>query len=600
MKRNRLIRLILSITALVLTVCMVSSCGIFNIIANYVITSMTATGPVDFNTVEYKRPDFKKIHDAFDDFLIDIKSGKTGLTLQMTLSEAYMLFNDAQTQYNVAEIMYYNNVNDTTAKEESEYCAEEFAKLQVKLTEVYSAIVEYNQSADLLPGWTDDDFARLKVQKKLFDDEYIEISAEIAKLQTDYMEASANITVTHQGNSYTIDGLVEMVQAGRMDYSLYSSLVSNYYQKLSEEVAPLYLKLVKLNNRIAEKAECESYQEYAYKYEYSRDYLPEDITKVYNYVKQYMPNYYKEAVESINSEVLGTLYEKSYSINEYKTIFNSYFATISSDMRDAFTFMQKYNLYSIGNKKGMQQAGFTTYLPSYEMPYIYLYFQGTIDDVSSFIHEFGHFYAFYKNNFESDSIIDVSEIHSQANELLFLSSYDITPEQRANYTLSKLADMFTTIIDGCLMDEFQAYVHKNIDSIENVNDLNNVFENIAKSYNYQIFDLIIPYKYIWAAIPHNFVAPFYYISYAMSALPSIEIFSIAQENRADAIKIYRNVLDETGYRPYLTVLEANNLSTPFEEKTYQNLESLLSMIKPMSYVITTVLPKPYSFLGLAA
>ena len=39
------------------------------------------------------------------------------------------------------------------------------------------------------------------------------------------------------------------------------------------------------------------------------------------------------------------------------------------------------------------------------------------------IHEFGHFYEFYTYGDEATAQLDVDEIHSQANELLFLPVY---------------------------------------------------------------------------------------------------------------------------------------------------------------------------------
>lgn len=601
MKLKRISKIILTLTALVLTVCMISSCGIFNIIANYFVNSMTISGPRDFESIEYKRPDFEAVSDAFDDFLIDLKSGKTGFALQYSLSDAYLLFNEAQTMYNIAEIKYYINVNDASFKTEKEYCAKEFAKLRVKLVEVYGAIVDYNQSADLLPTWTENDFNDLRVQRKLYDDEYIELMGKIAKIQSDYMEKSANISVTFKNETLLLQDILDKFDQGKITPDEYLEVVSDYYKNWTEVAAPLYIQLIKLNNRIAEKAECGSYQEYAYRFEYSRDYLPTDTVKVYDNVKKYIPKLYRTIVNSLDREALMGAYSANASFDHYTPIFNQYFATVSPDMKEAFAFMQKYHLSCIGNKAGMQAAGFTTYLPSYEMPFLYLYTQGSIDDISSFIHEFGHFYAFYKNNFESDSIIDVSEIHSQANELLFLPYYDFkNDDEREQYALSKIADMYVTVLEGCLMDEFQREVYENIDSVKTAEDINKIFKTVADTYSYADIIQTVPTEYIWAGITHNFVAPFYYISYAMSALPAIQIYSTSLDDANAAIRIYRNVLDETGFRSYLTVLKDNGLTTPFDKKTYTDLVKLPGKITKTDNGTSVSIPMPYAYLGLAA
>ncbi len=599
---KHLSRILLTVIALILTVSMVTSCGIINIIANYVVSGMTQSGPVDFDTLEYTRPNFNQIHTSFDDFLIDIKAGKTGLSLQLSLSDAYTLFNEAQSQYAIAQILYYNNVNDESAKVETEYCAEEFAKLQVKLTAVYAAIVEYDQADTLLVGWTEQDFENLAIQKQLYDDEYIEIQAEISKLQNQYLDLQSNIELTYNNKKYTIDEVIELFDAGEIDTATRQTLVIQYYTKLSEQATPIYIKIINANNRIAEKAGFASYREYANRFDYSRDYTTEEIELLYYLVKKNVPTLYNQVIAALNQNVLASIYQKSYKISDYNTIFNTYFSTVSSEMKEAYQFMQRYNLSSIGNESGMQQAGFTTYLPSYEMPYIYLYTQGTIDDISSFVHEFGHFFAFYKNAFETDGIIDVSEIHSQTNELLFLKYYNLTDDERINLSLYKIAQMYQTVIEGCVMDEFQNYVHENISSLNNYEDFNEAFDTIATAYHYDSFYQGIPYASLWAAITHNFVAPFYYLSYAVSAIPALEIYQISLEDADQAIDIYLNVLDETGYRSYKNVLDDNGLYTPFDENVYEMLSKLPAEIttQKLSLTAENALPKPYHFLGLAA
>ena len=117
---KRLTRIFLTVIAVILTVSMITSCGLINIIANYVVSGLTQTGPVDFNSIEYTRPDFETIHAGFDTFLADLKAGKNAFTLQMSLSETYTLFNEAQSQYAIAQIVYYNIGEDAKTQHRHE------------------------------------------------------------------------------------------------------------------------------------------------------------------------------------------------------------------------------------------------------------------------------------------------------------------------------------------------------------------------------------------------------------------------------------------------------------------------------------------------
>ncbi len=603
MKKTTLLRLTLTVIALILTVTMVSSCGILNLIAAFVVNNASENKAVDFNTIEYQRPDFEKITKAFDDLIFAIEEGESTLSILSDLGNASKAFQEAQTQYQIADIQYYNDVNNTFAKRESEICAEEFAKLQVKVTKMYQAILDNDLQDSLMVGWTKQDFDSLAVRIKLCDDEYVTIEKNITELRNEYMEKIANLTFVYNGVAYTIDQALALLThiTDEAEYrEKYNEIVSLYYKSMATTSGYIYLKLIKLNNRIAEKAGYDSYAEYAYENEYMRDYTPKEIKDVYNFVKKSVLPLYEKTAYAIDSDLLAGIYQKEMTIDNHREILKTYFGEINGNMLSAYDFMKQYNLYSIGNKAGMQEAGFTTYLASYEMPYLYLYTNGNIDDISSFVHEFGHFYSFYKNGLESDGIIDVSEIQSQANELLFLSYYKLTDEEREQYTLSKLNDLLTVIIEGCLYDEFQSYAHENIDSLNTPADLNKAFQAIADQYQYGDIYAGMPYQYLWAAISHNFVAPFYYISYAMSAMPAISIYSMSLDNRKEAIKIYNNITDETGYRSYLQVLKDNNLLTPFETPYYEKLEALILSFTADDTAKTASLPKPYGFLGIAA
>ena len=605
--KRRVLRIITVSISLLLCVTLLSSCGILNILIPQFFAD-GLSGTTDFNRIEYKRPDFEAIDLAFDTFLAKLKQDANILSLTLALSDAYKLVNEAQSMYAVAEIKYYNNVNDTVSKEESEYCSEAIARLRTKLTAVYTAIIEAGLSAELLPTWTAEDFELHEIESKLYDDEYVELEANATKYENEYLAIPTALEFTHEGEQYTIDELAEMYQKGNLAPETYQKFVYHYYKIIAERSTPIYMKLIKNNNRIAEKAGYATYAEYAYKHIYRRDYSIEDAAALSTLVKEKINTLYESAASGIDPKVIEDLYynRTDLTITSYEDRFNRYFQEVSPTMKEAFDFMKKNNLSSIGNEKGKQQVGFTTYLPSYEIPYIFIYTQNSVTDISTFVHEFGHFYSYYLNAFESDGIIDVSEIQSQTNELLFLKYYDnLTSDELYNLTMDKLSTMFTTILEGSLYDEFQRYIYENIDNyvdpVSNHIDpdaITAVFKRIADKYNYEEQYGAI-YEYLWAAITHNFIAPFYYISYAVSALSALEIYSISLTDRTKALNIYRNVLNEEGYRSYSTVLTENGLHSPFDTALYDTLDDLIVSVQAQ-YKKNIAVSLPYSYLGFAA
>ena len=66
---------------------------------------------------------------------------------------------------------------------------------------------------------------------------------------------------------------------------------------------------------------------------------------------------------------------------------------------------------------------------------------------------------------------------------------------------------------------------------------------------------------------HNFEAPMYYISYATSLVPALEIFQISLDNRARAIDIYNSIAAADPQLTFEETLAENGLKSPFEEQT---------------------------------
>jgi len=563
MLKKKLFRVATVFLSLLLIITMLSSCGLVNLFVNAILTMDTVF--LDFNDLRYERPDFEEIEDAFVSLTQKIEKKKNSISVLRSASEAFELYNDAYTQYNLVQIRFYGNVNDTEAEEEINYCAKQFALLDPIVNDFYITALDNGYENTFFANWSDTQIEYIRIQKKMFDDEYAELVSRRTEIENEYMGLISNYTVPYNGANYTLEQIRDL---DTLSESAYRALVGVYYNSLEADVAELYKELVNINDTLAEKAGFDTYTEFSYRYIYQRDYSPENVEDMYRYVKEEIVPLYYQVASLIDSKVLeSAMTAENATFKQYDAIFKRYTSEISPTMNQAYKDMKKYHLYNIGASEGMQNAGLTTYLPSYGMPYIYLYTYGDLGDISSFIHEFGHFFGYYYNGEESDGIIDVAEIQSQANEWLFMPYYDLSDEQLEQFTLYRLSETLLTIIEGCMLDEFQQNVYQDIDK----SSYKDLFESIAKSYR---FDEIASPEILpnyWALVHHNFVMPLYYISYAVSALPSLEIYFVSQDDRETAISAYLSVINELGFREYLEVLDDADLNSPFDEVAYQEL-----------------------------
>ena len=114
-------------------------------------------------------------------------------------------------------------------------------------------------------------------------------------------------------------------------------------------------------------------------------------------------------------------------------------------------------------------------------------------------------------------------------------------------------------------DEFQQYVYTH--DIADVDELNEAYLNISKTYGIGEDYYVIDTRYVWVDVMHNFEAPMYYISYATSLVPALEIFQISLENRERAIDVYNSIASADPELTFEETLKENGLNSPFEEQT---------------------------------
>lgn len=92
-----------------------------------------------------------------------------------------------------------------------------------------------------------------------------------------------------------------------------------------------------------------------------------------------------------------------------------------------------------------------------------------------------------------------------------------------------------------MYDEFQQRVYLEPELSEE--RLLDIFREVYESYGFEIYD---GYEYEWADVIHNFQQPLYYISYAVSAIPALELYVQLVESPNEAMDTYLRVAGMVG------------------------------------------------------
>ena len=247
------------------------------------------------------------------------------------------------------------------------------------------------------------------------------------------------------------------------------------------------------------------------------------------------------------------------------------FLGTSDTLSTPFSYMLQHGLYEIDalSEKRFQGA-YTSYLDIYNAPFIFASTGESLSDYASLSHEFGHFVDAYYN-YNSNTSLDLSEVSSQALELLMVSKFEgILSDDDVDFLLlSEMESLLSTII-------FQGFY--------------SVFEHIA----YDIpLDKISPEtlnaavvlaadkvglnsSYIddieFVLIPHILLYPFYVQSYCTSAAVALEIYFTELENEGAGFEVYEKlVLREEDDLAFTQYIEKAGLASPFEKDRLKTL-----------------------------
>ncbi len=352
----------------------------------------------------------------------------------------------------------------------------------------------------------------------------------------------------------------------------YNDLSVEMPDDFAERVGEIYIKLIENRQKQAEVLGYDDYIEYSY-YMYGRGYDDEDLENLCQYVKEYAVSLDEELLDIIwDCDNVDAMFDEEVTEEMVWAVVGPTVAEMDSSLAESFDRMMTLGLVDNGFSENKMDVGFTTFFPYYGDAYIFNSPYGYFQDYYDMFHEFGHFNAELQNNIPaliSPDCLDVDEIKSQALELL---SIYYTKEKYGDEAGALAAILIytkvDTVIDGCLYDEFQKAVYSEEDLT--VDRINEIFEDICREYDRD------PY-YIdgenpdWMMVSHNFDQPFYFVSYAISALSSLDIFIKGYNDREAGMDTYLKMVS-LGYAcSYGEVVEYCDLKDIFDEYEFMSL-----------------------------
>lgn len=545
------------------------------VIADIRLPERAAPTGVHWEDMDYEHYDTTLFYVGLDELYALSDAGDTKAVLAQ-YDKLYTELAYLATMSEIAYIRFSMDVTDEYWSEESLCCDELLAEVSDALSQACRRLLE-SPLAEAFSAHIGADAAESLSEYEATTDREAELSQQESRLINEYFETIASapetVTYTYLGEPWDFEKL-----NGFPGDNLYSSDREGYWEvsygleaAVNDLVGPIFLELVDIRTELAEIWGYDSYADYAYEQVYGRDYTTDDAQILCDAVKEFSAWYY----ENLYYSDLWYAYDVPAPVmdeDELIAALGETLAPFGEDLTAVWEFMADHGLYKLCSEPNCQSGAYTTDLFYYQSPFIYAGLAGDCYDFSTLTHEFGHFAdAYYHpipNLLTSVGSYDLFEIHSTGLEILSTEQYDAIFTDGADIAcFTTLGGLIEVVLDGCIQDEFQRRIYENPDLT--LDEINKLFSSIYSEYGLEKSRDV---NYDWMYISHNYEAPLYYISYAVSALASLQLWTIAQEDSSAAVDCYLSILGQGAYEDgYFSVLENAGLRLFTEEGAVEEI-----------------------------
>lgn len=269
---------------------------------------------------------------------------------------------------------------------------------------------------------------------------------------------------------------------------------------------------------------------------YYRDYTAEETSAMYHDLLDRLLPLYQDLKDYVKENPRAEkLKNNSYAADDPYLTLKQYAPKLSPEIAEAAEHLFSGPYYVKAEGTDAYDGCYTVVCPSEKTAWMYTYLAGDYYDLTSVVHEFGHFNADLRDLtpvYCSKNCIDIAEVQSQGMEMLFTTFYDDIYGEDADY-LEALAlfNIMDSVIRGFSVGEFEYQIMRDLDAAT-PGEVRRTFREImdAAGLKTELYQ-----------ISHLYEQPGYYISYGVSALAALQIYAQMQENPDRAVDMYTKI-----------------------------------------------------------
>ena len=441
----------------------------------------------------------------------------------------------------------------------------------------------------------------IKKSIELFREENIPIMAELNVMQQLFGQIAGKMTVEVNGKEYTLQQAGKFLENPdrKLREEVYFKIQNRRYQD-RDTLNDLFNKLVEKRHHIAINTGFSNYRDYKFKELGRFDYTPQDCFNFHESVKHHVlplvKIIYEQQRKAIGVDVLRPwdmeaepegiqplqpftngkeLTEKTIACFEQ---LNPFFAACLKKMEE----MKRFDLDS---RKGKAPGGYNMPLAETGAPFIFMNAAGTLDDVTTMVHEGGHaVQAFLTHDLELTGFkeygAEIAEVASMAMELFSMEHWNIffnDADELRRAKFKQLERVLTILPWIARVDAFQHWLYENPE--HTVEERGNKWVALGNEYSTGMIDYsglehFRPYE--WQRQLHLFEVPFYYIEYGIAQLGAIGLWMQFKKDQQQALTNYINALSLGGTKPLPQLYEAAGLKFDFSPS---HIKTLMDFVK---------------------
>ena len=402
---------------------------------------------------------------------------------------------------------------------------------------------------------------------ELFREENIPLQAELSVLKQQYCVISGKMTVTMNGQEYTLQ------QASKFLQSHDRSVREEVYRKIQERrlqdkdaLNELYNQLIQKRTQEAINAGFSNYRDYRFKELGRFDYTKEDCFAFHEAVKLHVLPLVNVIYEKkkkklgldtlrpwdIDAEPSGTEPLRPFKASEElisKTI--DCFTKLRPFFGDCLKKMQELKHLDLESRIGKAPGGYNCPLAESGAPFIFMNASGQMNDVTTMVHEGGHaVHSFLAHPLALSGFkeypMEIAEVASMAMELFSMENWEMFFNDQEELTRAKehqLERVITIFPWIAIIDKFQHWIYENPQHTQEQRTFQ--WNEIIREFQDSVIDYSGLEEYrsnAWQRQLHLFEVPFYYIEYGIAQLGAIGMWMQFKNNSEKALDNYCTAL----------------------------------------------------------